>query len=120
MNLFQKNYILNKIISLREKSPVKYAEIININDCSGDYIKNSSNCKSIYESNDSSNCAYCTQIFSNTFYCMDSDTVDYNSFLVYESTNTALRANYCCFSNICWECNSIFYSYQCFNSSNLF
>jgi hypothetical protein len=86
-----------------------------------DYIYDAENIHYSKEIHDAKNVYYSKHVWFNSWDCYDVDTVWYNSFLMYESINTALDAynNKFCMRCRSW-CHDLLYCDNCDSSSNLF
>ena len=96
-----------------------YANIYNSEDCSGDVIENSKNCKNSFDiknCEDSKNISF-TPKTNNTYDCDFASPYGIESSL--ELCSSA-GASYSLSTFICWNSSSCFYSIECHNSSNLF
>lgn len=109
-NLFKK-FIL--------KFPHKDLNIINCQNCSGDYLINSKNC---FNSFSAKACQDCTNIYlaEKAIDCSDCDIVGWPAELCYEGISTCVNAVKNLFCSLCWTCSDIQYCDSCFNSKNLF
>lgn len=98
--------------------PYKYATTINSEDCTGDYILNSKNCKSCFDiigCQDSS----CIWDGEKTRNCRDM-MMGYNDELVYNTMGVVLNSYHCMCGVYCWGCTYLSYSQHCFNCNNVF
>jgi hypothetical protein len=107
-----------KLLDLRASLPVKYANIVNSENCSGDYIEDSKNCLNCYDVNKSEDCRYvqvgvevkdnydCSNMYLNIVHC-------YQTLGTIEVTNAA----YCLFV---FHSNDLLYCEYCFNCNNCF
>ena len=107
-----------KLLKLRSLSPVRYANIVNCENCTGDYIENSKNCNDCYDVNGSEDCRYvhvgveikdnydCSNMYLKVEQC-------------YETLGTieVYNAAYCLFV---FNSNDLLYCENCFNCSNCF
>ncbi|MDD4530179.1 MAG: hypothetical protein PHO80_01340, partial [Candidatus Gracilibacteria bacterium] len=110
--------IKQKVLKLKEKLPVNYSNMENSNNCVGDYIYWSNNCLFCYEVDTVNNGKYLSQCArANDIYSCD-NTGNNGSLLlenmgVYDSFGTVFSLNTSFGRNV-------FYSDDCYNSSNLF
>jgi hypothetical protein len=112
---------------LREKyenflknQPRKFAEIIQIVNSTGSYMKNVKNCKSCFHCYDAEDNKYGVHIWRNAKDTMDCDTAGRNVSRIYNSINTGMdNSNLIC-DALCWTCSFVEYSMYCFNSNNCF
>ena len=105
-------------LQLRSKREVKYANILNCENCSGDIIFNSKNCQNCFEGTGNEDCRECIIIFKAKD-CFNCDYVGHGSVLSFNnlSSDTAYRA-----WNSWWtiECSDIDYCMASNFSKNLF
>lgn len=93
----------------------------NSSEVTGDYIYDAGNIKDSFEIHDANNVSYSKHVWFHSGDCMDVDTVGYNSFLMYESINTALDAYKNMFCIRCWSgCSNCLYCFNCDSVSNCF
>mgnify|MGYP001568335787 FL=1 len=102
------------------KFPNKYAEIINSQNCTGNYIKDSRDCINCYHANEAEHCKDSVHVWRNSKYVYCSDTVGMNSELAYECMNTAINSYNNRFCNRCWTVANSTYCNECDNSKDLF
>lgn len=111
--------LLQKFLELKAKSPMKWMNEMNTENCSGNYLVN---CKNSHECYD---CEY----LENSKYCYDLkkgdgisyENYDLSSFGVgvvqsYEGGTIGYNANHCLFTENVWECNDVHYSMLCVNN----
>ncbi|MBI4994886.1 hypothetical protein HZC21_04570 [Candidatus Peregrinibacteria bacterium] len=105
-------------LKLRASRAVKYANILNCENCSGDMIFNSKNCRNCFECIGNEDCRDCYTIFKSKD-CFNSDYVGHKCVLSYNNIacDTAYRA-----WNSWWtiESSDIDYSIASNYSKNLF
>jgi len=123
--LLNKNFhdfqnIKNDIFQFFNKYPRKFAQIIQSENCSGDYILNSKECLECFHAQEAEYCKYSTHVWRSSKFIFDCDTVGINSELAYECINTAINSYNNKFCNRCWTVTDSFYSNDCDNSTNLF
>ncbi|MBI5411719.1 hypothetical protein HZA43_00920 [Candidatus Peregrinibacteria bacterium] len=100
-----------------QKLPRKYIDGINVEDCTGNALFHSKNCKNCFELMNGQDCRY----VANVTYMKDSYDInnDDNSELVYEAVGS--ESNYFHrFNDICWFNTNITYCSLCFSSHDLF
>ena len=100
--------------------PIKYAEIYNSVDSTGNYIKNAKHCVSCFHCYDSEDCKYGVHTWRNAKDCVDCDTAGRNAELIYNSINAGIDTARHISSNLCWTCTEMDYSHYCFNSNFCF
>lgn len=100
--------------------PLKYAEIVNAPNSTGNYIKNAKNCRDCFHAYDAEDCAYSVHVWRDAKDCMDCDTSGRQSELIYNSTNTGLIGSNCICCSMCWGNNFLTYCLYCFDSNNCF
>lgn len=101
------------------KFPRKALNIINCENCEGDYLINSKNCQQTFFSKACQDCTH-TFLAENAVDCFDCDIVGWPAELCYEGISTCVNAVRNYFSSLCWTCSDIEYCDSCFNSQNLF
>jgi hypothetical protein len=102
------------------KFPHKYAQIIQSENCSGDYMVRSRNCENCYHAHDAEFCKYGEHVWRNSKYNMDVSTAGRDTELIYEGINTAISSYNLQFAVQNWTCSDMQYCYSSFNSSNNF
>jgi hypothetical protein len=100
--------------------PRKFAEIINAVNSTGNYIKNTKNCRNVFHCYDAEDSKYGVHIWRNAKDCVDADTAGRSAERIYNSMNAGIDvSDYICCS-LCWSSSFMWYSYYCFNSTNCF
>jgi hypothetical protein len=111
-----------KLSQIRLEVPHKNLEILQSEDCTGDYISNSKNCVDCFDALDSENCRYVQDVMlDNSYDCFNcgGDELQghaafiYNSLAIYYSTNIK-------FSNKLSKCSDLIYCDGCFNCDSCF
>jgi len=111
---------LQKAREFIEKQPHKYLEIVNCENCIGDYLRNSKNAKYCYDSFNLQDVKYATNIFDCKD-CYDWDFVSIGSELCYEMVSSAIQMYNCKFTMNSWEGNQdLYYCDLCLGNKNLF
>lgn len=98
--------------------PVKYAEILNSENCVGDFIINSKNCIECYDVSDSENCKY-VHVWVHGKDLMDSSNMYINPSWCLETLGTIEVSNilYCLYV---FHSRNLLYSEQCFSCQDCF
>ena len=99
--------------------PRKCLDLVNCENCLGDYLVKSKNCQHVYLAKECEDCRYvfCSEQGKDLYDC---DMSGWPGELFYESISAGVNCNRACFSSVCWSCNNTYYSDSCFNSDNLF
>lgn len=107
-----------KLLEMRSAHPVKYANIVNSEHCSGDYIENSKNCNDCYDVNSSEDCRY-VQVGVEVKDNYDCSNMYIKVEKCYETLGTieVHNAAYCLFV---FNSNDLLYCENCFNCSDCF
>ncbi|PIR48600.1 hypothetical protein COU80_02720 [Candidatus Peregrinibacteria bacterium CG10_big_fil_rev_8_21_14_0_10_55_24] len=112
-----------KLMSLREQQPQRYANIVNSQHCTGDFIENSKNCLDCYDVNESEDCRYvqvgvqvkdnfdCSNMYIKPELCYETlGTIEvFNtaySIFIFHSQNL-LYCDYCYHSSDCFGCSGL-------------
>lgn len=103
---------------LRKKRVYKYAQIINGESCTGDFLINCKNCTDSYDMNDSQDCKYVT-VGVNVKDLIDCSNMYLKPELNYQVLGTIGTYNVI-FSLYIFHTQNTAYSQYCFNSNNLF
>lgn len=103
---------------LRRSRIHKYSNIINSENCSGDFISNCKNCIDCYDINDSQDCKYVT-VGVECKDVMDCSNMYIKPELCYEVLGTITVYN-CIFCIYVFHSQNLMYSQFCYNSKNLF
>ncbi len=106
------------ISDLRKKRIHKYANIINSENSSGDFLTNTQNCTDCYDVNDSQDCKY-IKVGVNVKDLIDCSNMYLKPELNYQVMGTIETYNVI-FSLYVFHSQNVAYSEFCFNSSNLF
>lgn len=109
-----------KFRSFALPEPRKYSHILNAENCSGDYVVSSKDCRECYHVHDAEHCTYGEHVWRNSKFNMDVSTVGRGAELVYESINTGISAYNNAFCIQAWTGSDLRYCYSCFDSKNSF
>ncbi|MBI2638631.1 hypothetical protein HYW83_03510 [Candidatus Peregrinibacteria bacterium] len=114
----QQTKMLKRFMELRQRRPVKFANILNGENVTGDIIFNSKNCRNCYECIDSEDCLQCYTIF-NAKDCFNADYDGHRGTLNFNNVacGTAYRT---WFSRFTIEASDIEYCEHTNFSKNLF
>jgi len=101
-----------------QKMVRKYANIVNSENCTGDYIENSQNCLDCYDMTESQDCRY-VQVGVTLKDGYDSSNIYVNTELCYQTLGTieAYNVAYCLFV---FNCQRMLYCEQCYSCSDCF
>lgn len=117
----------SSVAELRERffqfiaeEPRKHLQMEQTENCTGDYVRNAKNCRSVYHCYDAEDCAYGEHVWRGAKDCFDANTAGRDAELIYESTNSGISSYNVKFSRYCWGCHNTEYSNQCKSGSNLF
>ncbi|MBI2453576.1 hypothetical protein HYV58_00155 [Candidatus Peregrinibacteria bacterium] len=103
---------------LRKKRVYKYANIINSENSTGDFLLNCKNCTDCFDMNNSQDCKYVT-VGVNTKDLVDCSNMYLKPELCYQVLGTIAVYN-CIFSLYVFHSQNLMYSQFCYNSNNLF
>ncbi|HEY5713847.1 MAG TPA: hypothetical protein VIT68_00680 [Candidatus Gracilibacteria bacterium] len=103
---------------LRKDRTAKYAEILNSENCTGDFISNSKNCQDCYDMSDSQDCRY-VHVGVNIKDCVDCSNMYLKPELSYQVLGTINTYNVH-FSLYVFDSSDMWYCEQCYNSKNCF
>lgn len=109
---------LAKFDEIRLKRWHKYAEIVNCEDCSGDFLRNSKNCKQCYDVVDSRDCTY-VQVGIKVSDLVDCSNMYLGPELSYQVLGTIGTRNVH-FSLYVFHSSDMWYCEQCFSCKNCF
>lgn len=109
-----------KFQTFLKANPHRNLQLENIEQCSGDYIRNAKNCRYVFHCYEAEECAYGEHIWRGAKDCFDSNTAGRNAELLYETTNSGINSYNVKFSRYCWGCHNTEYSNQCKNGKYLF
>jgi hypothetical protein len=111
---------IKKFKQLQYQFPHKYLHGVKNENVSGNYIVESKNAKHCFDYMKLWDCKYCNQVFMGLKDSMDVDECG-DSELIYEGTMVGYNAYNCLFTNQAFnQLTNIYYSNQCFRSSDLF
>ncbi len=99
--------------------PRKYAEIVNVANSSGNYIKHAKNCEQCFHCYDAEDNKYGVHIWRNAKDTMDCDTAGRGAERIYNSINAGLDTSNHVATAVCWGSTFAGYSMYCFNSNNI-
>jgi hypothetical protein len=109
---------INELNHMRKERIYKYAEILNCENCTGDFIKNSKNCHDAFDVVDSEDCLHlhvgvkCKDVYdSSNMY--EKPELSYMTLGVIGTFN----CNFCLYV---FNCTDLWYCDSCYNSSNCF
>ena len=109
-----------KFLQFVASQPRKFAEIVNAPRSSGNYIKNTEDCRYCFHCYDAEDCKYGVHVWRNAKDCFDCDTTGRGAQMIYNSMNCGIDASHYVGSALCWTCTFMEYSYYCFNSNYCF
>lgn len=113
---FQK--ALKDFDEMRKKRIYKYANILNCENCTGDFLANSRNCENCYDVSDSEDLKY-VQVGVQAKDLMDCSNMYIKPELAYEVLGTlgVYNVHFCLFV---FNCSNLFYCEFCYGSQNCF
>ena len=100
--------------------PRKYAEVLQIENCTGNYIKNAKNCKQCFHSYDAQDNKYSIHVWRDAKDCWDCHTSGRGAQLIYNSSNTGINASNCFCCQQTWGGSFLEYCFYCHDSMNCF
>ncbi|MBU0667491.1 hypothetical protein KJ951_02335 [Patescibacteria group bacterium] len=103
---------------LREQRTYKYANVVNCENSTGDFLTNCKNCTDCYDVNDSEDCKYVT-VGVNVKDLVDCSNMYLKPELNYQVLGTIETYNVI-FGVFVFHSQNVMYSQFCFNSQNLF
>jgi hypothetical protein len=112
---------LEKFLKETLKYPRKFADILQSENVSGDYIHNAKNCFFCFDiANKVEDCKFCSYAFSNMSQCYDvyAGGVNYES--GYETVASGENAQRLYMCGMVWTSSDLYYSLFCNKSSNCF
>jgi len=111
-----------KVKDLSNTLPHKFAQIIQCDNCTGTYLKNSKNCKNTFETNNAENINNGFTLQDNVKDSQDISNVFNNAEQCFEYISGGHNANNLLFCSYCFSnCRNLYYCDSCYNSSkNLF
>ena len=98
----------------------KYSHAINVQNSTGDYLFNVSNCKKSFDLENVENCAYCVSGGAGMKDTYDVYGAGAKAELMYEVIDCGDNASNLIFSMSCWGGFNVFYSIFCHNAENVF
>lgn len=111
--------LVEKLKEFEMSLPHRALNMINCENCVGDYLIDCKNCENVFSAKE-------CQDMANAFLmekakdCVSCNMSGWPAELCYEGISTAVNAFRNFFSSTCWTCSDIYYCDSCFNSSNLF
>ncbi|MFA4930873.1 MAG: hypothetical protein WC570_03360 [Patescibacteria group bacterium] len=114
--------MLAKMNQLYASIPHKYASLVNVEDCVGDYIANSKNCHNCYEIVGGENLHNCSCLVTDAKDCYDVTKYGFNVELSYFGNSLGQNVYRVLFSKYCYQnARDLIYCDNCYNSvANLF
>jgi hypothetical protein len=105
---------------LRSQYPDTKLQIKLSENSSGNYLRNTKNCRECIDGYDAEDCKYAEHIWRNAKNCMDVSTAGRDAEMIYESINTGIgvHSDICCMT--CRSSHHMLYCDSCFNSDNCF
>lgn len=107
-----------ELMDLRGRSIQRYANIVNSENCTGDYIENSRKCLDCYDVTDSEDCRY-VQVGVRVKDNYDCSNMYLKPELCYETLGT-IEVYHCAYSLFVFHSQNLIYCEYCFNSRNSF
>jgi len=99
----------------------KFARIYSSQNATGDNLVNVANCQTCFDvNNDAKDLKYCINAANHIYESYDCYGVGVNSDLLYEAVDVGADGSRLSFNIFVWGGRSVFYSYSCHNSQNLF
>lgn len=116
----QSNWLKAKELfhELRSKRIKKFANVVNTENSTGDFLLNCKNCTECYDVNDSEDCQFVT-VGVNVKDLLDCSNMYLKPQLCYQTLGTIEVYN-CLFCIYVFHSQNLLYSQFCFNSNNLF
>ncbi len=109
---------LARLDKLRSERVHKYANITNSEDCTGDFINASKDCHDSYDISGCQDCRFVTTADENKD-LMDCSNMFVHCELGYQ-VMSSISSYHCAMNLYCYHGHDVYYSMQCWNSSNLF
>lgn len=111
--------VFEKFKEFEIQQPHKALNMINCQNCVGDYLINCKNCENVFSAKE---CEDLADVFlaEKAKDCVSCDIVGWPGELCYEGVSTCVKSFQNFFSSTCWTCSNIYYCDSCFNSSDLF
>lgn len=101
--------------------PHKAAQFVQAEDCTGDYIRESTRCHDCYDAFYAEDCAHAEHVWRNAKNIMDASTAGRDAELMYESINAGINSQRILFCNQTWSgCSDLLYCQSCFSSQHCF
>ncbi len=118
---FETIFLLKKEMNdMKLKAIHKYAQMVNSVNTIGDYIENAKNVKyGFYLSDNTENSKFIYWGGLKTKDCFDTDACAVLE-QSYEIFDVGVGSNKCFFGSVIYSCNEVEYSFNCYNSNNLF
>ncbi len=114
------NKNLNLFLDKTIEFPRKFADILQSQNVTGNYIHNSNNCHNCFDvANKVEDCKYISYAFNNTSQCYDMYAGGVNFELGYETMSCGENASNLKMCAMCWTSHNLTYSILC-QSSNCF
>jgi len=104
----------------KKKQPRKFAEAVNVVNCSGNYLKDAKNCSDCFHTYEAEDCKYAVHAWRDAKDCVDTDTTGRGVQMVYNSHNTGINASNCICCALCWGNNFLTYCAYCYDSQDCF
>jgi hypothetical protein len=103
-----------------KNQPRKALQTEQLENSSGDYMKNAKNCSWCFHCYDAEDCKYGEHVWRGAKNCMDANTAGRNAELIYESTNCGIDTYRLKFSRYCWGSKFGEYSNECKGTQYIF
>ncbi len=107
-----------ELSELRKKSIHRASNILNCENCTGDYLENSKNCRDCFDMTESEDCRYVT-VGIGTKDCLDCSNMYIKPELCFMTLGT-IEAYNTAYSLYIFHSQNILYSENCFHSKDLF
>ncbi len=109
---------LGELTELRKRSIHRAANIVNCENCTGDYLENSKNCRDCFDMTESEDCRHVT-VGIGTKDCLDCSNMYIKPELCFMTLGT-IEAYNTAYSLYIFHSQNILYSENCFHSADLF
>jgi len=107
-------------IQLEKNLPRKYANLLQTENCIGDYMVNAKNCIFTSHAHDAEDCKYAEDVWRSAKNMMDISTSGRNASWMYEILNSGIDVSNELFCVQAWTSQNLLYCTSCFNSQNCF
>jgi len=110
----------HQFFEFAKRQPHKYGNVVNVEDCTGDDLKDCKNCKDCYDMEGAEDCRYGFFMKKNVHHCYDNSFWGNNFHHCYETSSCGIDSEELRFCFESWHDQNLTYCGNCQHSQNCF